>query len=96
MTTFEKYRIIVNLCGISYGTYKSLDGAYHRLTRDGVHITENNLKKDNLILANRVWKDVKELYDTQKLYKAYVSPSHQYSSVDEASELIERIINDSI
>lgn len=97
MTTLEKYKIIVKLCGISYNNYPGIGGIYIKLINKDLskrNVTNEHLTKDNLILANKAWKTIIDLYYSLDLSKAYVAKAKgNNNNISVATELIEEILN---
>lgn len=92
MTTFEKYKLIVELCGESIcfpleqqfgvGSYKELmNGAVSQYS-----LTEKDMTSHILQLANKMWKHIYELYWNGDLHNLFM-----LDSIDTACDLIMRL-----
>ncbi len=70
MSTLEKYILICRIIGQAVGIYKYISGtSYATLKGEYIsydEINTNKLTKSNLILANSVWSNIIEIYDTEE------------------------------
>ena len=88
MSTLEKYILLCKIIGKSTNNYKHINQDTFTVLKQGYdykHIPKNLLTKSNLILANIVWEDVKELYRIRNMFDTI------YLDLDSRKETIEYI-----
>lgn len=101
MTVFQRYKLIVELVGISYGsnmnisyqTYAHLMGKNHMGDiKPQSSLVETDMTKERLKLANEIWKNIMTMYTTDTLKLSFESGCGSWSSMDEARTLIHKLM----
>lgn len=70
MNTFNKYKVLARIVGATSLDYKNVNTMnFNILVNNGTSRTLDNtiITKERLLLANEMWNDIKELYNTNRL-----------------------------